>query len=134
MMGPGIMMGPGMMQRHMAFMHNGVPPQYANLTNPLSATPPTLSRGAAFYRANCLSCQGPQGHGDGEAGKALSPPPSDIAATARMPMPDSFFFWTISDGGQAFGTAMPAFREILKPGDIWAIITYLRAGLPANAG
>ena len=34
---------------------------------------------------------------------------------------------------QAFGTAMPAFRDTLKPDDIWAIITCLRAGLPANA-
>ena len=128
----GGMMGRHLMQRHMAFMHNGVPPQYANLVNPLQPSPNTFARGAEFYAANCASCHGPQGHGDGEAGNGLSPPPSDIAETARMPMPDSFFVWTISEGGQQFGTAMPSFRDSLKPEDIWAIITYLRAGLPAQ--
>ncbi len=127
------MMGGPVMQRHMAFMHDGLPLQYANLTNPLPTTPAILGSGAALYGANCLTCHGPQGHGDGVAGRSLVPPPSDISLSAGMPMPDNFFYWSISDGGQAFGSAMPAFRDVLKPEEIWAIISYLRAGLPGNA-
>jgi len=39
-------------------------------------------------------------------------------------------YWTIAEGGQAFGTDMPAFKRTLQKNDIWAVITYVRAGMP----
>ncbi|MBW7850995.1 MAG: cytochrome c [Rhodospirillales bacterium] len=151
MMGPGMMderMGSGMMgdgemgmmrgdrghlmQRHMAYMRGALPNTYAGLANPLRPTEEVLSRGAELYRSNCASCHGLDGRGTGEAGKALMPPPANIAATARMPMGDNFLYWSIAEGGVAFDTAMPAFRDALQPEEIWSVITWLRAGLPSS--
>ncbi|MFC5314801.1 MULTISPECIES: c-type cytochrome [Azospirillum] len=120
------------MQRHMTYMQGGLPPLYANLVNPLQPTPAVLSRGAELYGTYCASCHGSEGRGDGSAGQSLRPRPADIAASAQMPMGDNFLFWTIAEGGQPFGTAMPGFRDSLNPDEIWAIVTYLRAGLPSG--
>lgn len=143
--GPGGMRGPGMMGggmmgrgmmggdvvRHRAFMTNGLPPAYAGLTNPLPATPATMATGRALYDDNCALCHGPAGRGDGEGGKDLKPPPGDLMALTGMPIAsDGYLFWTVSEGGEALGTAMPAFKDALSADDRWAIIAALRAGLP----
>ncbi|GLO76368.1 hypothetical protein MACH18_34480 [Phaeobacter italicus] len=48
-----------------------------------------------------------------------------------MPMSgDEYLLWAISEGGQRFGTEMPAFREALTEEEIWKIIAYMRAGFP----
>ncbi len=129
----GMMGGPAFVQRHRTFMRQGVPAPYAGLRNPLPDSPATLRRGAELYQANCSACHGVRGRGDGDAGKGLHPPPAALDTVARMPMPDSFFYWTIAEGGAPFGTAMPAFRDTLGRDDIWAVIAYLRAGLPEQA-
>jgi mono/diheme cytochrome c family protein len=41
--------------------------------------------------------------------------------------PAPYLFWTISEGGAPVGSAMPPFKQTLNEGDIWKIITYLRA-------
>ena len=38
--------------------------------------------------------------------------------------------WTVSEGGKAFGTPMPAFKDMLSKEDIWKIVTFMRAGFP----
>ena len=69
--------------------------------------------------------------GDGEAAKALDPSPALLAYMIQMPMSvDSYMLWSISEGGEAFGTAMPAFKEVLTKDEIWKIVTYMRAGFP----
>ena len=74
----------------------------------------------------------PTGQGDGEAGKNLSPPPGNLAWLSQMPMVrwDPFMYWTIAEGGAAFGTAMPAFKGALTENDIWAVTAYIQARLP----
>ena len=64
MMGPGMM---GSMPRHHAAMMGGVPDPYRDLSNPLPRTKATIDRGAKVYAANCSSCHGPTGQGDGKA-------------------------------------------------------------------
>ena len=39
-------------------------------------------------------------------------------------------YWTIAEGGAAFGTAMPAFKGTLTENDIWAVTAYIQARLP----
>jgi mono/diheme cytochrome c family protein len=71
--------------------------------------------------------------GDGEGGKSLSPSPALLANLIEMPMSvDEFLLWSISDGGTAFGTAMPAFKDVLTRDEIWKIVTYMRAGFPVQ--
>jgi mono/diheme cytochrome c family protein len=50
-----------------------------------------------------------------------------------MPMAgDEYLLWTVSEGGKAFETAMPAFKDSLSEDQIWSIIAYMRAGFPSG--
>ncbi len=133
MWGPG-RMGPGMrhrMARHWTFMHQGIPALYRGARNPLSPNAETIGEGRALYQKNCASCHGPTGMGDGEAANSLNPSPALLAYLIQRPMAvDEYMLWSISDGGAAIGTAMPAFKDVLNKDEIWKIVTYMRAGFP----
>lgn len=85
----------------------------------------SLARGAALYSANCASCHGDGGMGDGPAGVVLDPPASPVARTSQM-LGDGYLFWRISEGGYSFGTAMPAWKDVLDERARWDVINYLR--------
>jgi mono/diheme cytochrome c family protein len=129
-------MGPGMRQRmarHRAFMHQGIPVVYQDAQNPLSPDTKTIGEGLALYQANCASCHGATGMGDGEVAKSLSPSPALLAHMIQMPMSvDEYMLWSISDGGAAFETAMPAFKGVLTKDEIGKIVIYMRAGFPVE--
>lgn len=149
-MGPGHMMPDGMgrdmwgwgmmrpgqqarMQRHWTYMNEGVPAAYRGARNPLRSTDQTLTAGAALYAENCASCHGPTGFGDGEEGRSLTPSPALLTYLVQMPMAgDEYLLWTVSEGGQRFGTDMPAFKDTLTEDQIWSIIAYMRAGFPSD--
>jgi len=123
-MGSGMM---GNMVRHQYLMRNGLPEEYENWTNPLPSAKETISAGQRLYSINCASCHGETGAGDGVAGKALDPPPANLAALVHMPMAsDAYLLWSISDGGVQFQTAMPPFKAILPEEDRWRIIVFLQ--------
>jgi mono/diheme cytochrome c family protein len=124
----------GSMARHHQGMMGGVPEPYSSLTDPLPDNAEVLSRGRAVYRNSCASCHGPAGLGDGEGGRELSPRPANLARLSRMPMMmgDSYLYWTIAEGGDAFGTAMPAHKDTLSADEIWSVIRFLQAGLPPS--
>ena len=87
--------------------------------------------GEELYTDNCASCHGAQGLGDGQAGRSLEPSPALLRQFVQMPMSgDEYLLWTISEGGERFGTDMPAFEDKLGEEDIWKIIAYMRAGFP----
>jgi len=133
MMGQG-MMGSGygsMLRQHFAMM-SGIPAPYNSLSNPLPRTRETVRRGAAIYEPNCASCHGATGAGDGPVGRTLSPAPANLAWLSRMPMVqwDPFMYWSVAEGGAQFGSAMPAFKDVLSKDDIWAVVAYIHARLP----
>ena len=120
------MMG-GSALRHQFVAQNGFDPKYANKSNPLRATAENLAAGEKLYQADCASCHGVTGFGDGPAAKGLNPPPANIAASARMPMTsDAYLYWTIAEGGVPLHTAMPPFKSALTEEEIWKIILYVR--------
>ncbi|MEQ8694795.1 MAG: cytochrome c [Gammaproteobacteria bacterium] len=135
MWGPG-QMGPGMQQRmarHWTFMHQGIPPEYRGARNPISVTAETIDEGRVLYRETCSSCHGATGLGDGERANSLTPSPALLAYMIQRPMAvDEYLLWSISDGGRAFNTAMPAFKDDLTQDEIWRIVSYMRAGFPAG--
>lgn len=130
-------MGPSQRQRmlrHRAFMTQGVPQQYQGLRNPLPSTKETVAVGATVYAKSCSACHGSRGLGDGEAGRDLSPSPALLAYMVQMPMAvDEYLFWAISEGGQPFGTDMPAFKNLLAEDELWSVISYMRSGFPQLA-
>ncbi|MEZ5853441.1 MAG: c-type cytochrome [Hyphomicrobiaceae bacterium] len=131
--GPG-RMPKGMMTRmlrHMTYMNYGVPQAYDNAKSTVQPSPETTAAGAELYSANCASCHGKDGLGDGDASNALSPSPALLAFMIRRPISvDEYLLWSISEGGEQFQSAMPAFKSKLKRDEIWQIVAYMRAGFP----
>jgi mono/diheme cytochrome c family protein len=127
-------MGPGQRQRmlrHWTFMNEGVPTAYRGERSTVEVTSDTVGEGRALYEANCASCHGTTGMGDGEAGRSLSPSPALLSYMLRMPMAvDEYLLWSISEGGERFDTAMPAFKDALTRDEIWKVIAFMRAGFP----
>ena len=119
------------MARHRYFMMNGIPEEYRNEQNPLPASAAIVAEGRQLYDDNCALCHGPKGKGHGEGAEDLEPKPADLMMMMSMPMAtDSFFFWSVSDGGVVLETDMPAFKDVLSEDERWKIIRALRAGLP----
>ena len=127
-------MGPAQqqrMQRHWTYMNEGVPAAYRGARSTVRATPEIIAGGQSLYSDNCARCHGAEGLGDGEAGRSLVPSPALLRWFVEMPMSgDEYLLWTISEGGERFGTDMPAFKGSLNEEDIWKIIAYMRAGFP----
>lgn len=111
----------GMMERHQA----PIPDAYASLQNPIPADSDSLLRGQALYTANCLTCHGETGMGDGPTGAALDPSPAPIARTSQM-LSDGYLFWRITEGGSQFGTAMPVWGATLEPRERWDVINFVQ--------
>jgi len=119
------------MIRHQYVMRQGLPEAWRNLTNPLTPTASVLDEGRRVYAAACSACHGATGAGDGPAGAALDPAPSNIQRLPRMPMmsSDAYLYWTITEGGAPIGTGMPPFGQTLTSDEIWSVILALREGL-----
>lgn len=123
------------MARHMLVMREGLPSKYRTHENPVAATQATLTEGERVYAENCASCHDESGFGNGPEGKELNPRPANLYRTLSSRIAsDGFLFWTISEGGEALGTGMKAFKGKLTDDQIWKVITFLRAGMPRMAG
>jgi len=120
---------PGMasMGRHHEGMMGGLPADYANEQNPLTGTEAVLQDGKKLYQLYCAVCHGDRGYGDGPTARNLVPPPANLSRLMRMPLArDDYLFWAISEGGKAFNSTMPAFKQSLSEKERWEIIHYLR--------
>jgi high-affinity iron transporter len=94
--------------------------------------------GKAVYEANCVSCHGATGKGDGVAAAGLNPPPSDFT--------DAFHARYYTDAGRmqiirkgSPDTAMAGFEGSLSDAQILDVYAYVRAlrgdvGAPAAGG
>ena len=115
-------------------MHSGIPNEYRGQVNPLDVDKGVIQEGSKLYAQSCASCHGSSGMGNGEAGKDLNPSPALLAYMIQMPMAvDEYMLWTISEGGDPFGTDMPAFKDKLTENEIWKVITFMRAGFPSTS-
>jgi len=80
-----------------------------------------------LYKKSCSSCHGPQGKGDGPAGKLLKPPAGDFSSVLK-PMTDADIAKIIKDGGKAVGkaAAMPAFGGKLSDAQMQDLVRYIK--------
>ncbi len=101
------------------------------LANPVALTEESVERGSALFAANCISCHGETGAGDGPLADSLPAPPANF--TVHVPFhPDGVLFAWISDGIR--GTGMPAWSPQLSDQERWDLVNFLRAGFdPAAA-
>ncbi len=122
-------------ERHQIYIEQGVPEAYRKASNPLPRMPGVLEAGHELYAEHCASCHDSSGAGRGDAGLSLYPPPALLIHLTRMPSRvDEYLIWSIADGGESFGSDMPAFKNKLDQQQIWQIITYMRAGFPKTGG
>jgi mono/diheme cytochrome c family protein len=117
-------MGGGMMAAH----HAAIPGEYAGLSNPTPADDASIERGAEIYTAQCASCHGDGGMGDGPAAGALDPQPAPIAHSSQM-LGDDYLFWRISEGGamEPFNSTMISWKGVLDEDARWDVINYVQA-------
>jgi mono/diheme cytochrome c family protein len=123
------------MLRVSAFISRELPEKYLMATNTIGYTITAIAAGGPLYVAHCQKCHGESGLGNGELAQALTPSPALLSYLIKQPIAiDQYLLWTISEGGKQFGTAMPAFKDVLTQEQIWDIVAYLRAGFPAIDG
>jgi mono/diheme cytochrome c family protein len=109
----------------------------ATLLAPAGAQASDAAAGKAAYTANCLSCHGETGKGDGPVGQVLQPPPRDFSAGDfkldtdgdGKPGTDADLKAVIAKGAGAFGgnQLMAAWGGVLSDEDIDNVVAYIRS-------
>lgn len=85
------------------------------------------AKGKALYagKGGCVNCHGPDGRGDGPAGKMLVPPPADLTGPKTKTKSDAELLKTIREGRP--GTAMAAFKGQLSEQEIRDLLAHVRS-------
>lgn len=90
---------------------------------------PDAERGAEIYALNCSSCHGASGRGDGPAGVALVPPPTNHTDGGYMnALGNDHLYEVVSEGGSAVGLSvlMAPWGAVLGEAKVWDVIAYMR--------
>jgi len=91
----------------------------------LPTAPLDTARGHALYTANCASCHGDRGMGDGPGSKGLSIEVPAIGSSSALPdLSPTLAYNVVSVGIRA--TPMPSFAT-LSPQDRWNVVNYVYA-------
>ena len=81
--------------------------------------------GRRLYGTYCAGCHGELGNGAGRAGHLLSPEPRDFTdAVWLSKQTESYLFSVVADGKP--NTAMPGFRDILRPRERALVVNYIQ--------
>ncbi len=83
------------------------------------------AKGKKLYQSNCLICHGKLGNGQGPAGVALSPPPSDFTSQAFWKGRDAASVKSAIRAGKS-GSSMRGFSDLSQQ-DLDALASYLES-------
>jgi len=100
------------------------PPAAANRPNPVAGNANATALGEKLFVANCLTCHGPEGHGDGPGAAALEKKPADLPKRIKETgEKDGELFWKISEGR----APMITWKTQLSETQRWELVNYIRA-------
>lgn len=95
----------------------------SKVTEPWVANEEMVKHGKKLYAQNCAMCHGKTGIGDGDAGKALKPPPRNLVEGPWTKGGGYIGWYTVLTEGLP-GTSMAAYAHF-KPIDRWALTQYI---------
>lgn len=94
------------------------------------------AKGAEKYKTLCVSCHGEKGDGNGPAGVALTPKPTNFTDAANGErLTDEYVYKVIKDGGAAVGKSplMVAWGASMKDDELRNVAAYVQKFKPAPA-
>jgi mono/diheme cytochrome c family protein len=93
-----------------------------NISNPLANNSDATVEGKKLYTNMCVVCHGNKGKGDGIAGMALKPKPSNLTQALVQEQSDGEIFWKITEGR----APMASYKELLAEEQRWQLVNYIR--------
>jgi mono/diheme cytochrome c family protein len=100
----------------------------SKLRNPIPADPGSLATGKQIFAAQCETCHGAGGKGDGASAHLLDVSPADLTSPRVTQQSDGSLFWKVSHGLRP----MPTFSKLIPDDARWNVINYIRT-LPTAA-
>lgn len=98
------------------------PVKASNLTNPLKNIAEASRKGRNIFNAQCFTCHGTDGKGDGPAAVSLNPKPANLTSASVQNQSDGAIFWEITNGN----SPMPSFKYALSKTQRWELVNYIR--------
>jgi len=96
------------------------PPVAANRPNPVAGNAKATELGQKLYVANCMSCHGQSGRGDGPGGAALEKKPADLSKKI-IGQTDGALFWKITEGR----SPMVSWKSLTET-QRWEVVNYIK--------
>jgi mono/diheme cytochrome c family protein len=104
----------------------------AKLKNPVRSTSTSIAAGKKLYDAQCASCHGTTGKGDGRGGAMLKPPPSDLTDSEwKHGDSDGAIVVVLRDGIEQ--TSMRGYGGRIPETELWNIVNYVRTLAPKSS-
>ena len=92
--------------------------------------PPTAAAGKVYYGYYCEFCHGEKGDGNGPVGESYVPRPADLRAEVIRHLSDSALIKAMLGGPghsvERNGTLRPVLARNIPPGDLPALVKYVR--------
>ncbi|MEQ8625976.1 cytochrome c [Ekhidna sp.] len=98
------------------------PPEADKLKNPVAGQQEAIKGGKKIFATMCAICHGEKGKGDGVAGAALNPKPTNLITGAFHAQSDGAIFWKITEGR----APMASYKATLTEEKRWQLVSYLR--------
>lgn len=99
-----------------------------SLRNPFPPDTASIARGRGLYEAQCATCHGLSGRGDGPLAASLRPRPADFRVHMAAGHTDGELFTWLSKGVP--GTAMPPFEAQIPETDRSHLVNFIRGFAP----
>ena len=102
-----------------------LPPDADDTKNPQTVDDKLLASGRAVYKDKCQRCHGPGGLGDGADADPDVREDMDLTNPKRADKnSDGVVYYKVLNGRRR--PKMPAFKDELKPDQIWSVVAYVQ--------